>query len=94
MASVVCIHTLPAGTFRKVANVLLLSVRLPQPQTAAAQAWLAGRLVTRLTIEERMMQQTKKKMVLEHLVVHKMNTSADLKQVILHANTVRNETSH
>ena len=40
-----------------------------------------GRLVTRLTIEERMMQQTKKKMVLEHLVVHKMNTAADLKQV-------------
>ena len=28
-----------------------------------------------------MMQQTKKKMVLEHLVVHKMNTAADLKQV-------------
>lgn len=41
------------------------------------------RLVTRLTIEERMMQQTKKKMVLEHLVVHKMNTAADLKQVPL-----------
>ncbi|KAL0051035.1 hypothetical protein WJX82_000961 [Trebouxia sp. C0006] len=38
------------------------------------------RLVTRLTIEERMMQQTKKKMMLEHLVVHKMNTAADLKQ--------------
>ena len=30
-----------------------------------------------------MMQQTKKKMVLEHLVVHKMNSSADLKQVNL-----------
>ena len=30
-----------------------------------------------------MMQQTKKKMVLEHLVVHKMNTAADLKQVRL-----------
>lgn len=28
------------------------------------------------------MQQTKKKMVLEHLVVHKMNTTADLKQVV------------
>ena len=42
---------------------------------------VVGRLVTRLTIEERMMQQTKKKMVLEHLVVHKMNTAADLKQV-------------
>ena len=41
------------------------------------------RLVTRLTIEERMMQQTKKKMMLEHLVVHKMNTAADLKQVIV-----------
>lgn len=27
------------------------------------------------------MQQTKKKMMLEHLVVHKMNTAADLKQV-------------
>ena len=40
-------------------------------------------MVTRLTIEERMMQQTKKKMVLEHLVVHKMNTAADLKQVAL-----------
>jgi hypothetical protein len=39
--------------------------------------------VTRLTIEERMMQQTKKKMMLEHLVVHKMNTAADLKQVIV-----------
>lgn len=44
---------------------------------------LHGRLVTRLTIEERMMQQTKKKMVLEHLVVHKMNSAADLKQVNL-----------
>lgn len=41
------------------------------------------RLVTRLTIEERMMQQSKKKMVLEHLVVHKMNSAADLKQVNL-----------
>lgn len=30
-----------------------------------------------------MMQQTKKKMMLEHLVVHKMNTAADLKQVIV-----------
>ena len=29
-----------------------------------------------------MMQQAKKKLVLEHLVVHKMNTAADLKQVI------------
>lgn len=28
-----------------------------------------------------MMQQTKKKMVLEHLVVRKMNSAADLKQV-------------
>ena len=28
------------------------------------------------------MQQAKKKLVLEHLVVHKMNTAADLKQVI------------
>lgn len=28
-----------------------------------------------------MMQQTKKKMVLEHLVVRKMNAAADLKQV-------------
>ena len=44
--------------------------------------WQSGdRLVTRLTIEERMMQQTKKNMVLEHVVVHKMNTAADLKQV-------------
>ena len=33
-----------------------------------------------------MMQQTKKKMVLEHLVVHKMNTAADLKQVPLLCN--------
>ena len=29
-----------------------------------------------------MMQQTKKKMVLEHLVVRKMNAAADLKQVM------------
>ena len=34
-----------------------------------------------------MMQQTKKKMVLEHLVVHKMNTAADLKQVPLLCNS-------
>jgi chromodomain-helicase-DNA-binding protein 4 len=32
------------------------------------------RLVTRGTIEERMMQLTKKKMVLEHLVVGRMKT--------------------
>jgi chromodomain-helicase-DNA-binding protein 4 len=32
------------------------------------------RLVTRGTIEERMMQMTKKKMVLEHLVVGRMKT--------------------
>ena len=44
---------------------------------------MLARLVTRLTIEERMMQQTKKKMVLEHLVVHKMNAANDLKQVCL-----------
>ena len=51
---------------------------------------MSCRLVTRLTIEERMMQQTKKKMVLEHLVVHKMNTTADLKQVI----TTLGQSSH
>ncbi|KAK9828698.1 hypothetical protein WJX72_001585 [[Myrmecia] bisecta] len=38
------------------------------------------RLVTRATIEERMMQQTKKKMVLEHLVVQKMGAASDLRQ--------------
>eukprot|EP00803_Ostreobium_quekettii_P003791 evm.model.scf_714EXC.7 EVM.evm.TU.scf_714EXC.7 scf_714EXC:47239-61229(-) len=37
------------------------------------------RLVTRATIEERMMQQSKKKLLLEHLVVRKMNRG-DLKQ--------------
>ena len=38
-----------------------------------------------------MMQQTKKKLVLEHLVVHKMNTAADLKQVALHCNSRHHE---
>lgn len=37
-----------------------------------------------------MMQQTKKKMVLEHLVVHKMNTAADLKQVTLQPTCQKN----
>lgn len=32
------------------------------------------RLITRGTIEERMMQMTKKKMILEHLVVGKLKT--------------------
>lgn len=44
------------------------------------------RLVTRATIEERMMQQSKKKMVLEHMVVHKMSKmkdGGDLKQTEL-----------
>ena len=47
------------------------------------------RLVTRLTIEERMMQQAKKKLVLEHLVVHKMNPAVDLKQVCCQSYTLR-----
>lgn len=37
------------------------------------------------------MQQTKKKMVLEHLVVHKMNTAADLKQVPLHCHSLHHQ---
>lgn len=41
---------------------------------------VGGRLVTRATIEERMMQQSKKKLVLEHLVVRKMSSRGDLKQ--------------
>jgi chromodomain-helicase-DNA-binding protein 4 len=39
------------------------------------------RLVTRGTIEERMMQMTKKKMVLEHLVVGRLKTQQVLNQV-------------
>ena len=73
---------------------VLASALTPQPVMYMPEAWpglllsemgdtgVECRLVTRLTIEERMMQQTKKKMVLEHLVVHKMNTAADLKQVL------------
>lgn len=38
------------------------------------------RLVTRATIEERMMQMTKKKMMLEHLVVGKMTKAQMLNQ--------------
>ncbi len=38
------------------------------------------RLVTRATIEERMMQQAKGKMVLEHLVVQKMGKPQQMKQ--------------
>jgi hypothetical protein len=48
------------------------------------KAVMIYRLVTRATIEERMMQQSKRKMLLEHLVVHKMTrgrtTGGDLKQ--------------
>lgn len=39
------------------------------------------RLITRGTIEERMMQMTKKKMVLEHVVVGRMKTNKNLNQV-------------
>ena len=39
------------------------------------------RLITRGTIEERMMQLTKKKMVLEHLVVGKLKTK-NINQVL------------
>ena len=39
------------------------------------------RLVTRGSIEERMMQMTKKKMVLEHVVVGRMKGSVNLNQV-------------
>ena len=56
---------------------------LMSPSADGEERPVVCRLVTRLTIEERMMQQTKKKMMLEHLVVHKMNTAADLKQVIV-----------
>lgn len=38
------------------------------------------RLVTRATIEERMMQQAKNKLVLEHLVVQEMGRSQQLRQ--------------
>lgn len=38
------------------------------------------RLVCRATVEERMMQQSKKKLVLEHLVVERMRTHTDVKQ--------------
>lgn len=41
------------------------------------------RLVTRGTIEERMMQMTKKKMVLEHLVVGRLKHQQVLNQVKL-----------
>lgn len=41
------------------------------------------RLITRGTIEERMMQMTKKKMVLEHLVVGKLKTQ-NINQVKMH----------
>lgn len=41
------------------------------------------RLVSRGTIEERMMQLTKKKMVLEHLVVGRLTKGTNIVQVIL-----------
>jgi len=41
------------------------------------------RLITRGSIEERMMQMTKKKMVLEHLVVGKLKTQ-NINQVYNH----------
>ena len=65
-------------------NSLCLGTQgLMSPSAHGVERSVICRLVTRLTIEERMMQQTKKKMMLEHLVVHKMNTAADLKQVIV-----------
>eukprot|EP00192_Tetraselmis_astigmatica_P001503 CAMPEP_0117687286 /NCGR_PEP_ID=MMETSP0804-20121206/23042_1 /TAXON_ID=1074897 /ORGANISM="Tetraselmis astigmatica, Strain CCMP880" /LENGTH=1720 /DNA_ID=CAMNT_0005499315 /DNA_START=24 /DNA_END=5186 /DNA_ORIENTATION=- len=45
------------------------------------KAVMIYRLVTRATIEERMMQQSKKKLMLEHVVVHKMSKdTAEYKQ--------------
>jgi SNF2 family DNA or RNA helicase len=41
------------------------------------------RLVSRGTIEERMMQLTKKKMILEHLVVGRLTKANNVNQVIV-----------
>ena len=41
---------------------------------------ILSRLVTRATIEERMMQQAKNKLVLEHLIVQEAGRSQQLRQ--------------
>lgn len=67
------------GQTNKVLNILFWSV-LHLLQLITVFTWVLGlmsqvmiyRLVTRGTIEERMLQMTKKKMVLEHLVVGRL----------------------
>ena len=49
---------------------------------------LIYRLITRGTIEERMMQLTKKKMVLEHLVVGRLKAQ-NINQVIIFSHWLR-----
>jgi SNF2 family DNA or RNA helicase len=46
------------------------------------------RLVSRGTIEERMMQLTKKKMILEHLVVGRLTKANNVNQVIIRGCTL------
>jgi hypothetical protein len=59
-----------------------LMLNRTSPQSPLCVQVMIFRLVTRGTIEERMMQMTKKKMVLEHLVVGRMKKE-NLNQVSL-----------